>query len=119
MKQRLNIYLSPDQFANSRLPTYNGVSRQPVSPDQEVLLLPQLCSRSMKRTHRPAFESLERRDVPSAATPSTVNLTAGVLTVLGSASADAISISQALGVISVVDAERLRDADGIGAGRAE
>ena len=61
----------------------------------------------MKRTYCPAFESLERRDVPSAATPSTVNLTAGVLTVLGSASADAISVTQALGVISVVDSGHL------------
>jgi len=60
----------------------------------------------MNKTYRPAFELLERRDVPSAATPSTVNLTAGVLTVLGSANADAISVSQSAGVVRVVDSGR-------------
>ncbi len=61
----------------------------------------------MNHSYRPALERLERRDVPSAATPSTVNLTAGVLTVLGSASADAVTISQSAGMISVSDSGRV------------
>lgn len=60
----------------------------------------------MKRNYRPAFDRLERRDVPSAATQSTVNLTAGVLTVLGSASADAITVSKSNGIMSVSDSGR-------------
>ena len=56
----------------------------------------------MNPSYRPALDRLERRDVPS-----TANLTAGVLTVLGSANADAITVSQALGVISVSDSGRV------------
>jgi uncharacterized protein YkwD len=66
----------------------------------------------MKTTYRPAFDKLERRDVPSAATPSTVHLTAGVLTVLGSADADAINVTLSSGIVRVVDSGRLIGAFG-------
>lgn len=61
----------------------------------------------MKHSFRPAFDVLERRDVPSAASPSSVNLTAGVLTVVGSHDADFINITQTAGKIRVVDSGHL------------
>ena len=61
----------------------------------------------MEHCFRPTFDVLERRDVPSASSPSTVNLTAGVLTVLGSDGADAITVGQSLGVVRVFDAGRI------------
>ena len=61
----------------------------------------------MKTTYRPTLDVLERRDVPSAATPSTVNLTAGVLTVTGSSQADSINVSVVPGRVRVVDSGRL------------
>lgn len=61
----------------------------------------------MNNEFRPALEVLERRDVPSASTPSTVHLTAGVLTVLGSDAADPITIAQGVGRITVTDAGRV------------
>jgi len=66
----------------------------------------------MNKTYRPALELLERRDVPSAATPSTANLTAGVLTVLGTADADFINVTLTSGVVRVVDSGRLIGAFG-------
>jgi uncharacterized protein YkwD len=66
----------------------------------------------MNKTYRPAFDVLERRDVPSAATPSTANLTAGVLTVLGTADADFIRVTLTSGVVRVVDSGRLIGAFG-------
>jgi uncharacterized protein YkwD len=61
----------------------------------------------MNQNYRPTFDHLERRDVPSAATLSTVNLTAGVLTVIGTDAADTIAISQGGGQITVIDTGRL------------
>ena len=61
----------------------------------------------MKQIYRPVFDRLERRDVPSAVTPSTVNLTAGVLTVLGTPGPDAITISNVNGMMSVSDSGRV------------
>src|SRR5262245_61108616 len=60
----------------------------------------------MKRNYRPMFERLERRDVPSVANPSSVTLTAGVLTVLGTDGPDSIAVSQLNGIISVSDSGR-------------
>lgn len=62
---------------------------------------------NMNSSYRPAFDVLERRDVPSAANPSVVNLSAGVLTVVGSQEADAIVITQVRGKIRVVDSGQL------------
>src|SRR5262245_59841876 len=66
----------------------------------------------MNKKYRPALEVLERRDVTSAATPSTANLTAGVLTVLGSANPDAINVMLTSGIVRVVDSGRLIGAFG-------
>jgi uncharacterized protein YkwD len=52
----------------------------------------------MSSWFRPALEAFERRDLPSS-----VNLTGGVLTVVGTNGPDAISVSTASGVVSVYD----------------
>jgi hypothetical protein len=53
--------------------------------------------------YRPTFDALEPRDTPSATVLSTTNLTAGVLSVLGSQDSDVIGVGPAGGRIVVTD----------------
>src|SRR5262249_18539838 len=100
------------RFAKAGILNYASVTCQRSRFQVVAALRPAYCKSNMNKTYRPAFDVLERRDVPSAATPSTANLTAGVLTVVGSANADAINVTLTSGIVRVVDSGRLIGAFG-------
>jgi uncharacterized protein YkwD len=89
---------------DARNADFSGESPEPFL---DIPPYPQDASKMRPLRYRPSMDVLERRDVPSAATPSTANLTAGVLTVIGSSQADAISITGSGAVMRVLDSGRV------------